>query len=114
MVVIVPSGEFFFTKNKQKKKSRLGLTSTYEYKTIHTSVWMLPQGRLGIGMGMGGVIPCSPALLASPRLCHTGVTTREGPPPGRLFPPCSKAHRTIPSSIRGLVMEMEAGQQWER
>lgn len=38
MVVIVPSGEFF-TKNKEQKK--LGLTSTYKYKTIHTSVWML-------------------------------------------------------------------------
>lgn len=37
MVVIVPSGEFF-TKTKRKK---LGLTSTYKYKTIHTSVWML-------------------------------------------------------------------------
>lgn len=45
MVVIVPSGEFFFTKTKTKK-GRLGLTSTYKYKTIHTSVWMLPQGRL--------------------------------------------------------------------
>lgn len=50
IVVIVPSREFFFTKTNKQKKTRLGLTSTYKYKTIHTSVWMLPQGRMGVGV----------------------------------------------------------------
>lgn len=63
MVVIVPSGEFFFTKTKQKK-CQLGLTSTYEYKTIHTSVWMLPQGEIGDGGGGGALF--LKAQLSSP------------------------------------------------
>lgn len=84
VVVIVPSGEFFFTKTKQKK-CRLGLTSTYKYKTIHTSVWMLPQGRWG-----EGVIPSGPALLT----CATGVTTREVPKARCLIP--RQVHRTVP------------------
>lgn len=70
---------------QKKKKCRLGLTSTYKYKTIHTSVWMLPQGGWG-----GGVIPSCPALLA----CAAGVTTREVPKARRLFP--RQAHRTVP------------------
>lgn len=70
---------------QNKKKCRLGLTSTYKYKTIHTSVWMLPQGGRG-----GGVIPSNPALLA----CATVVTTREVPKVRRLFP--WRAHHTVP------------------
>lgn len=110
MVVIVPSGEFFFTKTNKKKKCRLGLTSTYKYKTIHTSVWMLPQG----GCGGRGVIPYSPALLA----CTTCVTTREAPL-SRAF--ISQDRRTVLFLSASQLLSasrgghgMEAGQQWER
>lgn len=89
---------------QNKKKCRLGLTSTYKYKTIHTSVWMLPQGGWG-----EGVTPSSPALLA----CATGVTTREVPEARCLFP--QQARRTVPLGqpaplgIRGEIMEWRRG-----
>lgn len=44
MVVIVPSGEFF---TKTEKRKKLGLTSTYKYKTIYIQV-------SGCYCGMGG------------------------------------------------------------
>lgn len=112
MMVIVPSGEFFFTKTKTKK-GRLGLTSTYKYKTIHTSVWMLPQGRSGRGERYS-------LQPSSPRLYHHGCN-HEGSSPqaGRSIP--QQAHRTVPlsqsiSSQRpggGGGHGMEAGQRWE-
>lgn len=96
VVVIVPSGEFFFTKTKtekkNQKKSRLGLTSTYKYKTIHTSVWMLPQGVEGAGFGG-----------FNPLLRHGGVTHwgRFPPPDGQTDAPRWSSQHPVVEWRRG-------------
>lgn len=68
MVVIVPSGEFF-TKTKNKKRKKLGLTSTYKYKTIHTSVWMLLRdgGGKNRGKSISSLSLLAPRVLAASR-----------------------------------------------
>lgn len=110
MVVIVPSGEFFFTKTNKKKNVDL---ASHPRTNIKQYIQVSGCYRRG-GVGGRGVIPYSPALLA----CTTCVTTREAPL-SRAF--ISQDRRTVLFLSASQLLSasrgghgMEAGQQWER
>lgn len=85
----------------EKEKGWLGLTSTYKYKTIHTSVWKLPQGEVEMRWkGRGGVYSLQPKLSSSVPTVQ-GRFLQE-----RLF------YSHWSSQHPGAAHGMEAGQQW--